>query len=49
MVNSTIKNSKFFRSDGRKYSGEWKRNKKSGFGVFSWPDGRKYVGEFLND
>jgi hypothetical protein len=27
-------------SDGRKYDGEYKDDKKHGYGVFEWPDGR---------
>jgi hypothetical protein len=27
-------------SDGRKYEGEYKDDKKHGYGVFDWPDGR---------
>lgn len=30
--------------DGRKYTGEYKNDKKHGHGVFDWPDGRKYCG-----
>lgn len=26
--------------DGRYYDGEYKQDKKSGFGIFYWPDGR---------
>jgi len=26
-------------SDGRKYDGEYKDDKKHGYGVFEWPDG----------
>jgi len=26
--------------------GEWKEGKKHGSGIFSWPDGRKYEGEY---
>ena len=33
-------------SDGRKYTGEYKDDKKHGKGVFIWPDGRKYDGEW---
>ncbi len=30
--------------DGRKYEGEYKNDKKDGYGIFEWSDGRKYVG-----
>ena len=33
--------------DGRKYTGEYKDDKKHGVGVFSWGDGRKYEGRWL--
>jgi len=33
-------------SDGSKYVGEWKDNKKHGQGTYTNPDGIKYVGEF---
>lgn len=29
--------------------GQWKNNKMNGHGEFSWSDGRKYVGEYLDD
>ncbi|MFN9905335.1 MAG: membrane-binding protein, partial [bacterium] len=29
--------------------GQWKNNKMEGRGVFTWPDGRKYEGEYLDD
>ena len=31
---------------GTKYIGEWLDNFMHGKGVFSWPDGRKYEGDF---
>jgi len=31
-------------TDGRKYTGEYKNDKKDGQGVFEWPDGRRYAG-----
>ena len=31
------------------YEGQWKNNKMEGYGVFSWPDGRKYEGEYIDD
>jgi len=33
-------------SDGSKYIGEWKENKRHGQGTYTWPNGVKYVGEF---
>jgi len=36
-------------SKGHEYSGEWKNNKKHGFGTFTYPNGDKYIGEFTND
>jgi hypothetical protein len=35
-------------SDGSKYVGEWKYNKRSGQGVATFSDGDKYIGEFLD-
>ncbi len=34
--------------DGRKYQGDYKRDKKEGFGVFYWPDGRIFKGHWSN-
>lgn len=34
----------FTLSDGRRYEGEWKRNKRHGLGVLTWPDGSRYEG-----
>lgn len=31
-------------SDGRKYEGEYKDDKKNGYGIYIWADGRKYFG-----
>jgi len=31
----------------RRHIGYWKENKMHGKGVFSWPDWRKYEGEYL--
>lgn len=31
------------------YKGGWKENKKSGKGVFIWPDGKRYDGSYEND
>ena len=34
--------------DQRKYTGEYKNDKKEGYGVFEWADGRKYKGFWMN-
>lgn len=34
--------------DGRRYEGDFKENKMSGFGRFDYGDGKVYEGEFLN-
>jgi hypothetical protein len=31
-------------NDGSEYRGEWDDNKINGFGMYTWLDGRKYVG-----
>lgn len=31
------------------YKGEWKNNKMDGNGEFTWPDGRKYIGSYVED
>jgi len=31
------------------YDGQWVNGMMSGKGVNTWPDGRSYVGEYLND
>lgn len=31
------------------FEGEWKNNKMEGYGVFTWPDGRRYEGEYIDD
>ena len=36
----------FTYSDGVKYVGEWKDDKRNGQGTYTWSDGGKYVGEF---
>ena len=33
--------------DGRKFDGEWKDNKMKGNGTFTWPDGKKFSGEYV--
>ena len=32
--------------DGRKYEGQYKKDKKHGNGVYTWADGRKYDGQW---
>ena len=34
--------------DGRKYEGQYIKDKKAGHGDYKWPDGRKYTGAWLN-
>ena len=34
--------------DGRKYEGQYLKDKKHGKGVYTMTDGRKYDGEWLN-
>ena len=36
-------------SDGHKYVGEYKDDKKHGQGTFTYANGEKYVGEFKDD
>jgi len=31
------------------YDGDWKDDKKDGYGLFKWPDGRAYEGGYKND
>ena len=31
------------------YVGDWLDNKMEGNGIFTWPDNRKYQGEYVND
>lgn len=31
-----------------KYVGEWKNGKKHGWGLYFWPDGSHFVGEYAN-
>ena len=38
---------KVFRGDGMSW--RWKNNRMEGEGVFEWPDGRIYNGEYVND
>jgi len=32
--------------DGRKFEGQYMRDKKHGKGIYTWADGRKYDGEW---
>ena len=34
--------------NGKTYQGEWIGLKLDGFGVLTWPDGKKYDGSFRN-
>jgi hypothetical protein len=34
--------------DNRKYTGEYKDDKKEGYGIFEWADKRKYKGYWSN-
>ena len=36
-------------SDGEKYVGGYKNDKKHGQGTYTWADGSKYVGEYKDD
>ena len=33
-------------ANGMVYDGEWKNDLRHGFGVLTWPDGRKYEGDY---
>ena len=33
-------------NDGRQYEGEYKNDKKHGFGMYEWADKRKYIGHW---
>lgn len=35
--------------DGRHFKGEYKNDKKEGYGEYTWPDGRKYNGPWKNN
>jgi hypothetical protein len=35
--------------DQKEYIGKFKNGKKNGKGVYTWPDGSIYTGEFLDD
>lgn len=34
--------------DGKKYKGDFMRNKRHGYGVFTWPNGKIYEGHWVN-
>ena len=34
--------------DGRKYDGQYFKDRKHGFGVYTWADGRQYEGQWEN-
>lgn len=36
-------------SDGRQYKGEWLNDKMHGYGEFTWPDGKSYEGQYVED
>ena len=35
-------------ADGRRYEGEFKDDKREGYGEHFWPDGTKYKGNWVN-
>ena len=35
--------------NGAIYTGEWKNEKREGYGMQEWPDGSRYEGEWIND
>ena len=35
--------------DGKKYTGQFRNNKRNGEGTFTWPDGARYVGGYKDD
>jgi len=35
--------------NGCHYDGQWRSNRRHGFGTFTWPSGCVYTGEFKND
>jgi len=47
MVNKILKFHSIIIS-GRKFEGNYIADKKNGFGELSWPDGRKYAGQWLD-
>jgi hypothetical protein len=34
--------------DGRRYEGQYLKDKKHGFGIYHWADGRRYEGMWKN-
>ncbi len=34
---------------GNRYEGNYKNDKKHGNGIYEWADGRKYIGEYVED
>ena len=34
-------------SDGSWYEGQWGNDNMKGHGRYEWPDGRKYIGQYL--
>ena len=38
-----------FFTSGEEYKGEWKNDKKEGYGIIYFPNGDKYEGEFKQD
>lgn len=34
--------------DGRKYEGQYFKDRKHGFGIYTWADGRQYEGQWEN-
>jgi hypothetical protein len=48
-ITSTTKQDKERWLTGSTYKGEWKDNKKHGYGVQIWPNGNKYEGEWQNN
>ena len=35
-------------ADGRRYEGQYKDDKKDGYGIFEWGEGKKYKGQWKN-
>ena len=31
------------------YDGEWVDNKMESEGIFTWPDGKRHIGKYVND
>ena len=34
--------------DGRRYEGNYQKDKKHGHGIYTWADGRQYNGDWFN-